>query len=291
MNSTTASRIEVIGSDVAKFMQGYYEFSWQSVPQLAAHTWLMVLASLGIIIGLVKCEKLVIAALVWTITLYLIGNAYLLRIPFLIFTNLGAVLIILYLPIGLVTGSIPEMALTLTLRSSRWYRLISNFTVVLVFASGFIASHVRVTEIEHYRYFVTLEDEKAMKWIKENSPEDALFAVNTYFWLPKAPHGTDAGYWIPYFTGRQTTASVMLFSLGAKTYMSKIVELSQAVENLEIENRYLDRLREMGVDYIYIGKNGDFSGSGLNAQRLSEKNEAELVYQNDGIFIFRLNTD
>jgi hypothetical protein len=216
------------------------------------------------------------------------GNAYLLKMPLLIFTNLGAILIMLYLPIGLIIGSIPEIALTLY-RGSSWYRLIGRVTLVLVLAGGFIASHVRVTEIEKYRQFITLEDVKAMKWIKENTSEDSLFAVNTYFWLPGAPHGTDAGYWIPYFANRQTTASVMLFSLGAKTYISNIVEMSQIVENLEIDNRYLDRLCEMGVDYIYIGKKGDFSNSGLSAEQLS--GESELVYKDDGVFIFRINTD
>ena len=64
----------------------------------------------------------------------------------------------------------------------------------------------------------TGEDIAAMEWIRGHTEPDALFAVNTYFWLPHHPHGTDAGYWIPYFTGRQMTAAVMLLSGATPEY-------------------------------------------------------------------------
>ena len=127
-----------------------------------------------------------------------------------------------------------------------------------------------------------------MEWIQENTPPDALFAVNTFFWLPAAPHGTDAGYWIPYFTGRQTTAGVMLLSLGTKEYRSNLVELSRTVEELEIGDEAISKLREMGVDYIYVGRMGDFSGPGLNAARLAKSSDLRLRYQESGVFILEI---
>jgi hypothetical protein len=138
------------------------------------------------------------------------GNAYLLRVPLLSLTNLGAILIMLYLPIGLVLGGAVEEALAAD--QLRW-RQAADAVVAFALLAGFVTSHARVADIEPYRFFVTDEDVAAMDWIRENTPEDAVFAVNTYFWLPRAPHGTDAGYWIPYFTGRKTTAGVMLLSL------------------------------------------------------------------------------
>jgi hypothetical protein len=144
-------------------------------------------------------------------------------------------------------------------------------------------------DFEPYRFFVTSEDIAAMEWIKANAPGDALFAVNTYFWLPYAPHGTDAGYWIPYFTNRKTTVGTMLNHLGTWEYQSHIVEMSRSVERVSQDpTAALNDLRAFGVDYIYIGKLGDFSGTGLDATQLIAAKDTALVYQQDGVFIFQI---
>jgi hypothetical protein len=246
----------------------------------------MALSGFSIAVGLLKRSKLVIAALLWTLVLYLLGNTYVLGLPLLSFTNLGAVLVMLYLPIGLVVGSATEEALTLC--KSHWCRRAAWLVIALVLVVGLMASRARVTELEPYRYFVTPEDVAAMDWIKENTPPDALFAVNTYFWLPRVPHGTDAGYWIPYFTGRQTTAGAILLNLAGSDYESRIVELSRLVEQLEDGNAPLTELQAMGVDYVYIGRRGDFSGPGLSAAQLSQSKNVEMLYQEGGVYILRI---
>jgi hypothetical protein len=192
----------------------------------------------------------------------------------------------LYLPIGLIVGSVAEE--TLGLGGPCWRKRTAWLMIALVLVAGLMASRVRVTEIEPYRYFVTPEDIAAMDWIKEHTPPDALFAVNTTFWLPTAPHGTDAGYWIPYFTGRHTTAGVMLLSLGGNDYQSRIVELSRLVEQLEDDNAPLTELQAMGVDYVYIGRKGDFSGPGLSAIQLSQSENVKTLYQEDRVYILQI---
>jgi hypothetical protein len=127
-----------------------------------------------------------------------------------------------------------------------------------------------------------------MRWIRENTPADATFAVNTHFWLPRTPHGTDAGYWIPYFSERQTTVGAMLLHLGAPDYVSKIVGMSQKVEDLQTDASVLKDLYALDVDYVYIGQRGDFSGPGLNAERLTAAENAQLVYEDGAVFIFRI---
>ena len=294
--SLADSNQSVTASEISETIRRYYEFPWSSVPYLAARTWLMVLSAFSIAVGLLRRNKLVIASLLWTLVLYLLGNAYVLGLPLLSFTNPGAVLIMLYLPIGLVVGSATEEALTLCgLRPEldegpRWRERSARLVIALVLVAGFVASHVRVTEIEPYRYFVTPEDIAAMDWIKENTPPDALFAVNTYFWLPRAPHGTDAGYWIPYFTGRQTTAGAMLLNLAGSDYRSRILEMSRMVEQLEVDNASLTELQAMGVDYVYIGRKGDFSGPGLGAAKLGQSENVKMLYQEGGVYILQIGS-
>ena len=284
--SRTSAPVVLSPSESAQTTESYFVFSWSSVPYLVAPTWLISLAVLCAMLGLWRRNKLVIVSLVWIILLWLIGNTYLLGVPLLNLTNMGAILIMLYLPIGLIIGATAEELIRLFELRSMW---MTNVILGLVLAASFVASHVRVTEIEPYRYFVTPADVAAMDWIKANTPRDARFAVNTTFWLPRAPHGTDGGYWIPYFTGRQTTASSMIFGLAAQGYKTDIVAMSRSVKQLETDNAALADLRRLNVNYVYIGPKGNWSGPGLDANRLKKAEGVTLVYQRDSAFIFQID--
>jgi hypothetical protein len=284
--STTTASVALSPGERAQTTETYFEFPWSSMPYLAAHVWLVGLAALSAVLGMLRRNKLVIASLLWSLALWLIGNTYLLGVSLLNLTNLGAVLIMLYLPIGLIIGAAAEELITL-FEPSRRTRM-TNVMLGLVLAASFVASHVRITEIEPYRYFVTPADVVAMDWIRANTPQDARFAVNTTFWLPDAPHGTDAGYWIPYFTGRQTSVGSMMSEFGGQSYMSNIVEMSRAEERLEMDDSALGDLRNLGVDYIYIGQRGDFAGPGLDARHLSQVEGVKVVYQRDGVSILKI---
>jgi len=276
----------VAASVVKTVQQQYNELKWESVPVLVAHVWLLALAGVSLVFCLLRRNKLVLAATLWMASLYLIGNAYRLGISLLDLTNLSGVLILFYLPIGLVVGCAAEDALRLTAR--RWPIQASRLIVACTLFAGFIASHVRVTEIEPYRYFVTPPDIAAMDWIRDNTEPDATFAVNTYVWLPTSPHGTDAGYWIPYFTHRRTTAGAMLMPLADSEYRASIIQMSSAEEHLVTDNGALEELRSLGVDYVYIGARGDFSGPGLNPVQIAQSKQAALIYQSAGVSIFKI---
>ncbi len=143
--------------------------------------------------------------------------------------------------------------------------------------------------IEPYRYFVTPTDVAAMDWIANNTPPDARFAINTFFWLPNFPHGTDGGYWIPYFTGRQTTTGPMLFQLGRREDSEKIIALSRAVKRPGTDDAALTELRSSGVSYIYIGAKGNLAEPGLDSSRLVQSEDVTLVYRREGVSIFQVN--
>ncbi len=264
----------------------YYEFAPSSIPYLAARPWLLVLAASSAVVALARRNGLAWISVLWTVLLCLLGMAYLLDLPLLRVTNMGAVLIMLYLPIGLLVGAAVEEGVRWAgkEREQRW----GSRVVAGVLLVAFCASHWQTSQVEPYRYFVTPQDVTAMDWIRQHTPADAVFAVNTTFWLPQAPHGTDAGYWIPYFTGRQTTASAMVITLGEVEYRQQIIDLSQAEERLATDPSALDDLRAMGVGYVYIGRMGDFSGAGLDAAQLGQAEGATVVYQAGGVTILQL---
>ena len=257
------------------------------MPYLAAPPWLLGLSGLGALFGLLRRNKITALAVMWTLVLILYGFAYRLGVPLLRFTNMGAVLIMLYLPISLIIGAAAQ-ELWVALRLQRDPRLAWSAAAGLL-AISFAFSHVSASDIETYRHFVTDADVRAMAWINANTPPNARFAINTYLWLPRTPIGTDAGYWIPYFTGRTTTASNMLFDQGNADYRESIGDMSEAAVRLSTDNAALDDLRELGVGYIYVGKNGNFAGDALDPAQLARAAGVTEIYQQDGVSIWALH--
>jgi hypothetical protein len=274
---------------VAVVRAAYFTFPWESFLSLGIHPWLLALTAVGALLGCVRRNGLVIGALVWVALLLALGHTYLLRISLLNVTNLGAVIILLYLPAALILGAAAAEAIKLLPVQVRQVAQRGMVVAVVVAAVAFVP--VRVRDIEPARFFVTPEDLEAMAWIREHTAEDALFAVNTTFWLPKLPHGTDAGYWIPYLTGRQMTAAVMLLNLAEPEYEDRIVALSQAATAAAADPAALPALRELGVDYIYAGVWGNAAGPAFDPDRLAAQPGVEIVFRKGRAAVARLDPE
>lgn len=263
----------------------YYEFPISSIFTIGAQPWLLVAGLLSAVYNLYHRSIFSWLMLGWVVALILEGLTYLLKIPLLNVTNMGAILIMLYLPLGFIIGQAIEVG-----SRERYFTSprVRQMIIAGFLAAVFLASHIRVGSTEAYRYFLTNKDVAAMHWIKANTPSDALFAINTYFWLPSAPHGSDGGYWLPYFADRKTTAGTMLFSAGPEAYKQAVLRQSLAVENLKNDYTAIDSLCREGVTHVYLGDNGDFLGHGLDPVLLQTESGARLIYQQGGVFVFEI---
>jgi hypothetical protein len=289
-NRSLATQTVVSQAQLAEVMEGYYEFPWSSIPVLAARPWLLALSTLALVIGLLRGNRLTWLAAGWLVLLLAVGNTYWLGIPMLNVTNLGAVLIMLYLPFGLLIGAgAQELATWLPQGHRTWGTLA---LAVLVLASGVIGAAQRVREVVPENQFITDADLKAMAWINANLPPDAVFAVNTFNWLGTTPGGTDAGYWLPYFTHRGMTAAVLLVSLGGHAYHSQVLETADLVTQLEGDPAQIagavDALLSRDVHYVYIGANGSFSPPILQTDSLLQSGRAVLLYEDGPVAILEL---
>lgn len=266
--------------------EAYFELPWASVPYLLASRWLMAVAVICIVVVIIRRSR-ALDQVFWAALLPLLGLAYHLGIPWLNITNLSGILIMYYLPLAVVIGDTLGWLFDHP-RLPRIFR--SSGVVLLAFLFCLNGAYARATEVEPYRYFLTNEDVKAMAWIRENTPTDAVFAVNTHFWLPRAPHGADGGYWIPYFAERQTTAGVMINNLGSSTYLEMVIRRSQLVERLESgDATALQELCAKGVTHIYVGARPHFAGDGLSRTMLLQMDALNLVYDQGGVAIFAIN--
>lgn len=264
----------------------YFVFGFDMFPSLAARLWLLWVGAISAAIGLLRRNWITWLCLVWFALLMLLGNAWLLPFRWLEITNLGAVLIMLYAPLALVIGVAAEEVLRLLPpRFAAPLRRAVPWAAVLL-ALPFV--WVRAHDVEPYRYFVTDADVRAMQWINANTPPDAAFAINTVFWLPNAPLGTDAGYWIPYFTQRKTNTGVMLANMGDSAQVDKMLALSHLADDLDQDASVLAQLRDQGYRYVYIGAQGNYNGGGLDAEQLVQSGLAERVYQDGAVNILHI---
>lgn len=265
----------------------YFTFPLKAIPIMGLHPPLLWAAGIGALIGLFRRKEFTVLVLVWTVMLIALGYAY--RFPWRVLhvTNLGAVVIMLYLPAALLLGvGAQALATALNARRPFWGTgLVLGVLLVSVVRLG----APRLREIEVARHFVTPADVAAMEWIKANTPPEARFAVNTYIWMRSAPHGIDGGYWIPYFTGRTTTAGTMLSSLGPREDALRIVDLSDLTVHLGATPQNAQALRAAGVAYVYVGARHFTAPTAWDSAVLASNPALELVYQQDGVRIYRIH--
>jgi len=281
-----ATAVQATAAQQDQLRQNYYEFPLDTIPYLAAPVWLLIISGAAALVGLFRRNLLVVINLVWLVLLVILGNLYLLNIPVLNVTNFGAILIMIYLPLSLIIGAGVEEGLALV--PTAYQQTVVTVLVIVLLVASVPAARARATTVEEYRHFITAADVAAMTWIKANVPPEATFAINTYFWLPAFAHGTDAGYWLPYFTGNHIVTSSMLFDGSSREYRQRVLAQSEAAEALETDLGAVAELYDLGVDYIYIGARGDFSGPGLQRDFLTQSDRIELVYEKEGTAVLHI---
>lgn len=263
----------------------YSDFDFDTLFGLAARPWLMALAIFGIIIGFLRVgRETTIVVTLWMMMLFLEGLSYRLNIPMLVFTNITGMMIMLYLPISLLVGLFVHVTF-LWIPKLIAKRIEPVFIWLLMFGAV-VGSFYRISGVEDYRQLMTPEDETAMRWIAANTPEDAVFAINTDFWLEDSPIGTDAGYWILYFTGRHTTASTMLSPLGSDH--DWVVLRSEAVLDLYEEDPSVASLCALGVDYVYIGTKEPYTGKVFNPTTLLKLPHVQLLFKWGDAYVLKI---
>lgn len=264
----------------------YFETPWKGLFISGVQKWLVIGAALGALLGLVLKKKLTVLTLLWVALLLALGNTYRLGIRVLNVTNLSAIFIMLYMPVSLLIATGIQ---TLADRfAGLWKRVEGGLLPAVLIFAIFLGGYQRMNGVEEYRYFMTSADEQAMKWVAANTPADAIFAINTMTWAGGSPHGTDGGYWLPYFTGRRTTSGTMLYSLAGREHTQEIIDYSQAAMTLQGADPQVEALCSLGVDYAYIGVNGNFASAGLDKDAILTLPGTSMLYEKAGVAVIKI---
>lgn len=283
--STPTENVDLEPSKKLTENEYFANYDIQALYEIGAKKWMIGLTLLGILMGLFRKHRtLILITTAWILTLFGIGLLYRLNISLLAFTNMTGMMIMLYLPIGVITGILAEdlWQLFSLQKHAKW----ANGLQWAVLFLAVIAAIYRLGEVQDFRQFMTASDEKAMDWIEKNTPKDAVFAVHTYYWLPDSPHGSDAGYFIPYYADRRTTTGTMIASLGPG--YEEVLVRSEAVISLYSSSPDIDALCELGVDYLYDGAKNPFDGRQFNISAIQQAAGVQSIYQDSGVLIYKL---
>lgn len=148
-------------------------------------------------------------------------------------------------------------------------------------------------------------DMAAMQWIREQTPTDARFVINSFpAYSGSLAAGTDAGWWIPLLARRAVTLPPLTYGgeqgdrpgyrMGVNALIQKLrgraltdptplhVDLSRPVA--------LKTLAANKIDYVYIGAHaypGPNAADWIDPTKLRASSFFRLVYAQDGVEIFQ----
>jgi hypothetical protein len=129
-----------------------------------------------------------------------------------------------------------------------------------------------------------------MAWIRDNTPANARFLVNSFFaYGGSLVAGSDAGWWIPLLAGRANTAPPITYAPEASSepnYVTQINDLVRMVQDSAIDDpATVQFLRQNGVSHVYIGQKG---GPLLDVERLQASALYRSIYQQGQVQIFEI---
>ena len=242
---------------------------------------LLGLCGVALVYGLSKRDLGVWVTAIWALALYVLSQ------PWALSQYMDTITVVqsLFLPAAVVTGLAAGLFLaqdTGVRQGRRW--LVAGLTLLLSLVGARAISEI----VEPGAPYVLPGDLRAVAWIGTNTPDDALFMVNTYTFdfAPQFIIGSDAGGWLPLLAKRRVITAPMTFSIERnmyENYPQRLQELAALGGDLTTPQATA-ALRAAGVTHVFVGQR---AGPILVDKLLSSPAYA-LEFQDGSDYVFRL---
>jgi hypothetical protein len=162
-------------------------------------------------------------------------------------------------------------------------------TGLVVWALGWQASIA-----EPQFQLLTRADETAMAWIRQETPPDAAFFVNSFPAYGNTLFaGSDGGWWLSFLTGRQSSLPPLTYGSEAAEdpdFRQDVFRFNSSMREalLRDPNEAAVALKAAGYRYLYNGAAANPNDEPITQADLSRFPAYELVYDQDGVQIWRL---
>ena len=252
--------------------------------------WLFL--AVAIAAGLWRRQRSVLLVSLWWFLLLIVTNPNWFHLPGSGAISNFALFIAVYIPAGVLMGwLLGEIMAQWTMR--KWVR---SLAVVLLVGTGLAGTLRRMEDLQADRHaMVTRPDLRAMAWIRENTPEDARFLVNSFFaYGGSVIVGSDGGWWLPLLAGRANTVPPLNYGTEQglwDSYRQWVNEVRAQIEEAGIDHpETLAMLRERGITYVYIGQQRgrvNYRGEDvLDPSVLAKSGHFQPIYHKDLVWVF-----
>jgi len=275
-----------------------------SVPQLSPEAWhqwmtgynalgdvtfyvswpLLILSALALLLASRKRQGLAAILGIWVALLFVMANAERLGLGRGAWLNNFAVLIALYLPVSILVGWLGGLILPILRQTSRaaYYSVIG-----IVVAAGIWGGWGMINIIDQEYVLATPADQRAIAWIKTNTPPNARFLINSFFaYGDRFVVGSDGGWWIPFLTGREVNVPPLIYgaeSSPEKDYAANTNALARSLQVSPYTQEGALLMKEVGISFIFIGEKGGY----LDPSKLLAAGH-QAIYRDGPDWIFKV---
>lgn len=253
--------------------------------------WLALFFSIGY--SLWKNIRYAKTISLWILFCFIAANPAWLKLPGSNAISNFAIFIAVYIPAAIF---LPKLVSDLLVRKSNhvlWNLTSSVFLILL--SVGFLPQ--RLADIKPLDYaMLTRPDMRAGTWIKENTPEDSRFLINSFSAFVNARVGADGGWWLPISAQRHASVRPLAVDFDqrlpneTKAIDTQIAESIQQRGDVD-SSTVLDLFNKRGITHIYIGQQQgriNYSGATLNPDLFIKSPAYELIYHQDAVWVFEI---
>lgn len=262
---------------------------------VALHTKpaIMALALVGILSLLWQRQWRGMVLVGWALLVWFLTNPYMLGLPGAGIISNFTVLIANYLVLAPLAGAALVFVSNSLARAIPAPRLLAGGQVFLGAAVMFWGMGYQQQIITPQSQLFTPADAMAMDWIKQHTPPDAAFFVNSFPAYGGSLYaGSDGGWWLAFMSGRATNIPPLLYGSEAgeqPDYPQTIHETNRLLLQEPLERaETAAALRTHGFTYLYDGPAAAPPGEYVNPAILAQSPWYELVYSQDGVTIWRI---
>lgn len=244
--------------------------------------WILGLGALAL--ALLTKPRLAVPISIWCSLSFLVTNPYMVGMPGPGWITNFALIIALYIPISVLLGWLIGVMWS-WLSLYRVGKFLVMFSLVILLGVG-VRAQLRI--IDPFFQMVEATDKAAFEWIRTNVPDDARFLVNGFLVFDETTVvGSDAGWWLPYYTLRASTLPPILYMLEQTSPAADRVRLRKIALDLKKSKGEASVLREIlcreGITHVFLGERRGSVGYGAEAlvpeAWLRDSSDFLLLYQ------------
>jgi hypothetical protein len=281
-----------IGSDESNSLP-----SFSTIISFYANSYLFGLALLGVILLIWRRQWRGLVLLGWALLTWLAANPYLIGLNGAGIITTFAVLLAVYLVIAPLAGAAIDGLYAWLAQRGPVAQLLDRgqvFVGVLLLFWG-LGWQQRLLGPEFQLY--TSADQQAMDWIRQTTPPDATFFVNSFPAYGGSLYaGSDGGWWLPFMSGRQSNLPPITYGSEAAEqpgYYRTINETNTNIQQFSVGSpESAIALRAAGYHYLYDGPAASGLPAGkteyVNASMLAISSWFDVVYNQGGVTIWKV---